>query len=128
MTVKTPFTIAAMLGAADLAEANSFCDTVKQHAEYTIVLCKDDSTGGVAVFNKGGNDGLWFVLKSSPAIGAVHWPRARMKVRGGRVKSPIASISYRTYARPFRRNSAAPLDHLYALCCRPRTAMTSPRQ
>jgi hypothetical protein len=53
------------VGGADLAEANSFCDTVKQHVEYTIVLCKDDSTGGVAVFNKGGNDGLWFVLKSS---------------------------------------------------------------
>jgi hypothetical protein len=64
--MKIPFMIAVFLGGADLAEANSFCDTVKQRIEYTIVLCKDDSTGGVAVFNKGGNDGLWFVLKSSP--------------------------------------------------------------
>ena len=63
--------------------------------------------------------------RSLAAIAAVHWPRARMKVRRGRVKSPIASISYRTYARPFRRNSAAPLDHLCVLCCQQRTAMTS---
>jgi hypothetical protein len=62
--MKTLFAIAATLGASDLAEANSFCDTVKQHVEYTIVLCKDDPTGGVAVFNKGGDDGLWFLLKS----------------------------------------------------------------
>ena len=64
--MKTPFAIVAILGAVDLAEANSFCDTIKQHVEYTIVLCKDDSIGGVAVFDKGGDDGLWFVLKSSP--------------------------------------------------------------
>jgi hypothetical protein len=63
--MKTPFTIVAMLGAVEFAEANSFCDTIKQHVEYTIVLFKDDSTGGMAVFNKGGNDGLWSVFKSN---------------------------------------------------------------
>jgi hypothetical protein len=29
-------------------------DAIKQHIEYTMVLCKDDPTGGATVFNKGG--------------------------------------------------------------------------
>jgi hypothetical protein len=64
--MKTLFVTAAILVAADPAKASSFCDAVKQHIEYPIVLCKEDPTGGVAVFNKGGNDGLWFVFKSDP--------------------------------------------------------------
>jgi hypothetical protein len=64
--MKTPFLIAAFLVVADLAEADSFCDTVRRYVEYPIVLCRDDPSGGVAVFDKGGGDGLWFVLKSSP--------------------------------------------------------------
>src|SRR6516164_3155314 len=46
-------------------------DTVRtkdrlRYVEYPIVLCRDDPSGGVAVFDKGRDDGLWFVLKSSP--------------------------------------------------------------
>ena len=51
---------------ADPAEADSFCDAIRRYVEYPIVLCRDDPSGGVAVFDKGGDDGLWFVLKSSP--------------------------------------------------------------
>jgi hypothetical protein len=64
--MKTLFVIAAILAVTDTAEASSFCDAIKQHIEYTIVLCRDDPTGGVAVFNKGENDGLWFIFKSNP--------------------------------------------------------------
>ena len=64
--MKTQFVIAAIWGVAVPAEASSFCDAIKQHIEYTIVLCKDDPTGGVAVFNKGENNGLWFIFKSNP--------------------------------------------------------------
>ena len=31
-----------------------------------MVLCKDAPNGGAAVFNKGGNDGLWVIFKSDP--------------------------------------------------------------
>ena len=51
--------------------------------------------------------------------------RALAKARLRRGKSPIASISCRTYAKPSSCNSAAPLDHLCALCCLRRTAATS---
>ena len=64
--MKTPFLIAAFLVVADPAEADSFCDAIRRYVEYPIVLCRDDPSGGVAVFDKGGDDGLWFVLKSSP--------------------------------------------------------------
>jgi hypothetical protein len=89
-------------------------------------------TGGAIVKQAGDT---WFFITADYAFGhalerdtgdAVKAAGGKVlgAVRRGRVKSPIASISYRTYARPFRRSSAAPLD-LCALCCQPRTAMTS---
>ena len=64
-----------------------------------------------------GSSGI-LTSRSSAAIAAVHSPRARTKARRRRGKSPTASISCRTCARPFRRNSAVLPDFPRVLCCR----------
>jgi hypothetical protein len=72
--MKTPFLTTAFLVVADPAEADSFCDTVRRYVEYPMVLCRDDPSGGVAVFDKGGDDGFGSSLSPVPMmtyIGAV---------------------------------------------------------